>query len=166
MTEPTVPGQIDHDHYRRVLGYYATGVTILTAQRPDGPAGMACNSLTSVSLDPPLIAVCPARTSGTWRAIRDAGSFVANVMAADHVARVRAFARKGQDRFAGVSWHRRSCGPALDDALAWIDCEVVDEHEAGDHTIAVARVVALDGPGDADPLVFFGSRYGTFAERP
>ena len=159
-----LPSQFDPHHYRRVLGYYATGVSVLTAQGPEGPVGMACNSLTSVSLDPPLIAVCPAKTSETWPAIRDTGRFVANVMAADDVARVLAFAKKGRDRFAEVAWHPRDCGPALDDALAWIECVVVDEHDAGDHTIAVAQVVALDAPRDADPLVFFRSRYGTFAE--
>jgi 3-hydroxy-9,10-secoandrosta-1,3,5(10)-triene-9,17-dione monooxygenase reductase component len=168
VTEPPLPleRQIAHSHYRRVLGCYATGVSVLTAQLPDGPVGMACNSLTSVSLDPPLIAVCPAKTSETWPAIRGSGCFVANVMAVHHAARVRVFARKGPDRFAAVAWHPRSCGPALDDALAWIECEMVDEHDDGDHTIAVARVVALEGPRDADPLVFFRSRYGTFAESP
>jgi 3-hydroxy-9,10-secoandrosta-1,3,5(10)-triene-9,17-dione monooxygenase reductase component len=166
VTGPTVPlaSQVDRNDYRRVLGCYATGVTVLTAQRPEGPVGMACNSLTSVSLDPPLIAVCPAKTSKTWPAIRDVGRFVANVMAADHAEHVRTFARTCEDRFAATRWHRRGCGPALDEALAWIECELLDEHDAGDHTIAVARVVALDGPRDADPLVFFRSRYGTFAE--
>jgi flavin reductase (DIM6/NTAB) family NADH-FMN oxidoreductase RutF len=150
------------DAFRHVLGHLPTGVTIVTAHGPDGPAGMAANSVTSVSLDPPLILVCPAKSSTTWPSIRAAGRFCVNVMAGHHEDLCRRFARRGTDRFAGISWTDRPTGPALDDAVAWIECDVRDEHDAGDHTIVVAGVVAIEAASDAEPLVFFRGRYGTF----
>jgi flavin reductase (DIM6/NTAB) family NADH-FMN oxidoreductase RutF len=148
--------------FRQVLGHLPTGVTVITAQHPQGLVGMACNSVTSVSLEPPLIAFCPARESETWRALRTAGHLCVNVMAEQHEAATRAFARKGIDRFAGVAHHPRPCGPALDDAVAWLDCRVRAEYEAGDHLIVVADVVGLEARDNAAPLVFFRGAYGTF----
>lgn len=148
--------------FRRVLGHLPTGVTVITAQLPDGPIGMACNSVTSVSLEPPLIAFCPARGSETWQALRPTARFCVNVMAEHHEAATRAFARKGIDRFAGIGYHPRRCGPALDGAVAWLDCEIRAEHDGGDHMIVVAEVIALEARADAAPLVFFRGAYGTF----
>lgn len=155
--------KIEPDDFRHVLGHFPTGVAVLTADRPEGPVGMACNSLTSVSLEPPLVAVCPAKTSETWPEIRMAGRFLINLIPRQQETTVLAFARKGLDRFAAVSFHPRRCGPALDDALAWIECVIEAEHEAGDHTIVLARVAALEAREDVEPLVFFRGRYGTFA---
>jgi flavin reductase (DIM6/NTAB) family NADH-FMN oxidoreductase RutF len=148
---------------RHVLGHFATGVTVVTAEGPDGVTGMAANSFASVSLDPPLVLVCPAKSSETWPAIREAGRFCANVMAGHHQELCRQFARKDGDRFAGVAWHPRRCGPALDEAIAWVDCVIDTEHDAGDHTIVVARVLGIDAVADVAPLVFFRGRYGTLA---
>jgi flavin reductase (DIM6/NTAB) family NADH-FMN oxidoreductase RutF len=156
---------IESDEFRHVLGHFPTGVAVITADRPGDPVGMACNSLTSVSLKPPLIAVCPAKTSTTWPEIRDAGRFLVNLMHSDHAETVRDFARQGADRFAAVRFHERRCGPALDDALAWIECAIVAEHDAGDHTVVLARVMGLEARDDLEPLVFFRGSYGTFAPR-
>jgi 3-hydroxy-9,10-secoandrosta-1,3,5(10)-triene-9,17-dione monooxygenase reductase component len=156
-----VSTEISPDLFRTVLGHLPTGVTVLTANTPDGPTGMAANSFTSVSLDPPLVLVCPAQSSSTWPAIRAADGFCVNVMAAHHEEVCRRFARKGVDRFAGVPWHARPAGPALDDAIAWIECTLEAEHEAGDHTIVVARVRAIEAAEDGVPLVFHRGRYGT-----
>jgi 3-hydroxy-9,10-secoandrosta-1,3,5(10)-triene-9,17-dione monooxygenase reductase component len=148
--------------FRRVLGHLPTGVTVITAEHSNGQVGMACNSVTSVSLEPPLIAFCPALTSETWPALRSAGRFCVNVMADHHGPISQAFSRKGVDRFAGVDFHPRAGGPALDDAVAWLDCEIRSEHPAGDHLIVVAEVVDLDARPDAPPLIFFRGRYGSF----
>jgi 3-hydroxy-9,10-secoandrosta-1,3,5(10)-triene-9,17-dione monooxygenase reductase component len=148
---------------RRVFGHLPTGVTVLTAETPGGPAGMAANSVTSVSLDPPLLLVCPAKSSTTWPAIRAAGSFCVNVMAGHHEPTTRTFARRDADRFAGVAHHRRACGPGIDDAVAWLDCAIEAEHDAGDHTIVVAAVRAVEAAPAAVPLVFLRGAYGTFA---
>lgn len=153
---------ISSDKFRRVLSHYATGVTIVTAVTESGPVGMTCNSVTAVSLDPPLILLCPARTSDTWPLIAQAGQFVVNVMARDQETLVRQFARKDADRFAGVATHDREHGVGLDGAVAWIECVTEHEHEAGDHTIAVAKVLRLDAHLERDPLVFFRGKYGSF----
>jgi flavin reductase (DIM6/NTAB) family NADH-FMN oxidoreductase RutF len=77
----------------------------------------------------------------------------------------RQFAQVGIDRFAGVAWHERNAGPALDDAVAWIECTIDAVHEAGDHWIVVGAVDRLEvRDADTDPLVFFRGRYGSFAE--
>lgn len=124
---------------------------------------MACNSVTSVSLDPPLISFCLARTSETWPALRSAGHFCINFMAEHHEDLIHRFASKTGDRFADVHHHARQSGPALDDAVAWLDCELRAEHEAGDHFIVLAEVVALDAEPDAAPIIFFRGHYGAFA---
>lgn len=149
--------------FRHVLGHLPTGVTVITALSGDTPVGMAANSVTSVSLEPPLILLCPAKSSTTWPDIRDSGSFCVNVMAGHHEEAVRQFALRDADRFAGVAWTPRAAGPALDEAVAVIECELDVEHEAGDHTIAIGRVVALEARSDVAPLVFFQGRYGGFS---
>jgi len=158
--------QIDPTFFRQVMGHLATGVTVVTAHGAEGPVGMAANSVTSVSLDPPLVLVCPAKSSTTWPSIRAAGDFCVNVMAGHHEEICRQFALKDADRFLGVAWHERPAGPALDDAVAWVECRIRDEHDAGDHTIVVADVLAMAHGEDAVPLVFFRGRYGTFSGGP
>jgi 3-hydroxy-9,10-secoandrosta-1,3,5(10)-triene-9,17-dione monooxygenase reductase component len=149
-------------YFREVLGHLPTGVTVVTASGPQGPVGMAANSVTSVSIEPPLILVCPAKSSQTWPVIREIGCFCVNVTADHQDALCRRFARRHGDRFEGVSYHMRAAGPALDEAVAWIDCSVRDEHDAGDHTIVVADVLSMAAAQDPTPLVFFKGRYGTF----
>jgi flavin reductase (DIM6/NTAB) family NADH-FMN oxidoreductase RutF len=158
------PSKISESEYRRVLGHLPTGVTILTAFRPDGnPIGMSANSVTSVSLDPPMILVCPAKTSTTWPALREAGRFCVNFMASHHADLCIRFAKKNVDRFAGVDWHARAAGPALDDAMAWLQCEITDERDAGDHTVVIAAVTEIEASPEGAPLVFFKGKYGTFS---
>lgn len=150
--------------FRDVLGHLPTGVAVLCADTPGGPVGMACNSLASVSLDPPLISVCPARTSTTWPDIAAQRRFCVSVLASDHEEACRGFARRGHDRFAGVEVVPRAGGPGVADAIAWLDCEIHDEHEAGDHLIVVARVLELEARDDGrGPLIFYRGAYGSFA---
>ncbi|MDW5593840.1 flavin reductase family protein [Conexibacter stalactiti] len=157
---------IDPGHFRNVLAHLPTGVTVIAAHGSDGPVGMAANSVTSVSLDPPLILFCPAKTSATWPKIRAAETFCVSVMAGHHEELTRRFASKEADRFAGLELQERSTGPAPADAVAWIECRLHDEHEAGDHTIVVAQVLAIEATSAADlePLVFFRGRYGSFRQ--
>jgi flavin reductase (DIM6/NTAB) family NADH-FMN oxidoreductase RutF len=153
--------------FRQVLGHFPTGVVIVTAVYDGRPAGMAIGSFTSVSLDPPLVAILPAKTSTSWPAIEAAGSFCVNILSAGQEALCRTFATSGVDKFAGVSWRAAPSGaPALAGALAWIDCTLEQVVEAGDHFIALGRVTALDvGEAGEDqvsgPLVFFQGGYGT-----
>ena len=150
--------------FRQVLGHLPTGVTVVTANGPEGPVAMSANSVTSVSLEPPLVLFCPARNSTTWPHIRDSGRFCINVFAAHHEEYSRRLSARGVDRFAGVAWHARTAGPALDDAIALIACTIDVVHEAGDHLIVVGAVDRLDVREDGgEPLVFFRGRYGSFA---
>jgi 3-hydroxy-9,10-secoandrosta-1,3,5(10)-triene-9,17-dione monooxygenase reductase component len=159
-----VDPKIDGDRFRHVLGHLATGVTVVTAHHHSGPAAMSSNSVVSVSLDPPMVLFCPAKSSSTWPKIHESGRFCVNVFGAQHEETSRRFSARGVDRFAGVAWHRRPSGPALDDAVAWIECTIDAEHDAGDHLIVVGRVDHLEvSSGDASPLIFFRGRYGSFA---
>jgi 3-hydroxy-9,10-secoandrosta-1,3,5(10)-triene-9,17-dione monooxygenase reductase component len=156
--------RIDGERFRNVLGHLPTGVTVVTAYHRDGPAGMSSNSVTSLSLEPPLVLFCPAKTSTTWPRIRESGAFCVNVFAAHHEEASRRFARTGVDRFEGVSWHDRPAGPALDDAVAWIDCRIDAEYPGGDHVIVVGAVQQLEvRDGEVAPLVFFRGQYGSFS---
>jgi flavin reductase (DIM6/NTAB) family NADH-FMN oxidoreductase RutF len=152
---------IEGETFRQVLGHLPTGVTIITANGGADRVGMAANSVTSVSIEPPLILFCPARSSTTWPLIREAGRFCVNVLASHHAELSVLFSRRGVDRFKDVPFKDRWAGPVLDDAVAWLGCELYDEHEAGDHTIVVARVRELEAARDQTPLVFFQGRYGT-----
>lgn len=153
---------IGPDEFRRVLGRLPTGVTVLTAYDGGSPVGMAANSVTSLSLEPPLLLACPARSSETWPLLRAAGRFCVNVLARQHADLAVRFSHRGIDRFDGVEWTRRETGPALPGAAAWVECALRAEHDGGDHTIAVAEVLALEAADGVEPLVFLGGRYGTF----
>lgn len=160
--EPT--RQVDGERFRRVLGSYPTGVTVVTAIAGDGvPAGMAVGSFTSVSLDPPLVAFLPDKSSTSFPKIRTASSFCVNVLAADQEDICRAFATRGGDKFAGVRWTPTGSGaPRLDGVAAWIDCEFESIQETGDHYFVLGRVRDLDSHGERLPLVFFQGGYGRF----
>jgi len=146
--------------FRHVLGHVPTGVALITASTPAGPVGMAVNSFTSVSLDPPLVSFCAAHTSSTWPLVRAAGAFSVNVLGEDHSEVSRLFARKGADRFAGLSHRPGATGaPVLDGVAAHLDCELYAEHAAGDHVIVLGRVVHLDADQGVRPLVFHGGNY-------
>ncbi|MFD6290262.1 flavin reductase family protein [Streptomyces sp. NPDC060205] len=163
---------IDPAEFRRVLGNFATGVTVVTAPgaTPATPAGFACQSFAALSLDPPLIAFMVARTSTTWPRIARAGVFCVNVLGAHQGDLCRRFAVSGSDKFAGVAHEPSpvSGSPRLSGATAWVDCAVHAVHTGGDHLIVVGRVNALGTP-DADPdghdgapLLFHRGRFGHF----
>ena len=148
---------------RTVLGHFATGVAIITALDGDEPVGMACNSFTSVSLEPPLVLFCAAKSSTTWPRIQAAGKWAANVLDDDGEEICRLFAQKGADRFSHIaSTPGRTGAPIVEDALAFVDCEPVDEHDAGDHVIVVGRVVELGYRHEGKPLLFYRGGYGRF----
>lgn len=161
---------VDPAAFRRVLGAFATGVTVVTAPPASpgaGPAGFACQSFASLSLDPPLVAFMVARTSATWPRIARAGVFCVNVLGADQGTLCRAFAVSGADKFAGVG-HRPapvSGAPLLDGAAAWVDCAIHAVHTGGDHLIVVGRVTALGAdPAERPPLLFHRGRFARLAD--
>ena len=151
---------VDSAHYRQVLGHFASGVTVITALHDDEPVGLAANSFSSVSLDPPLVLFCAGYSSTTWPRISAAGHFCVNVLSSEQEAVARQFSGKG-DKYEGIGWTRGLSGaPVLNGALAWIDCVIDAVHEAGDHAVVIGRVVALDAT-DGRPLTYFRGGYGT-----
>ncbi len=150
----------DPHHFRSVLGHFATGVTVITALDDGEPVGFTCQSFSSLSLEPPLVSFAPQRTSTTWPRIRRSGRFCANVLAQDQEELCRAFAVPGADKYAGVGWSPSPAGsPVLDGVLAWVDAEVVEERDAGDHVVVLGRVLDLASPRDVPPLLFFQGRF-------
>ena len=149
---------------RDIFGTFASGLTVITSATPHGPAGFTCQSFASLSLEPALVTFSPARTSTTWPVLRSAGSFAINILPAGHQHLAGQFARSGADKFAGVGHTPSPLGnPVLDDALAWLDCELHAEYDGGDHTIVVASVRHLDAGVEAEPLLFFRGRYAGLA---
>jgi len=166
---PALPPALDPEPaaFRRVLGHFCTGVTVITTADAAGPAGFACQSFTALSLDPPLVLFCPSRTSATWPRIAAAGHFCANVLGAGQQALARIFGTSGQDKFAGVGWAPSPRGaPVLDDALTWVGAEVEAVHDGGDHHVVIGRVTELGPCQPARPLLFYRGRYAETAPRP
>ena len=146
---------------RRAASRFPTGVALVTA-----PGGLALviDSFISVSLEPPLVAFSPSRTSLTWRRMRTTGRFAVNVLAARHAAGIRERARPGGDRLAGLEVDVGAGGmPVVRDAPAVLLCEIDREHAAGDHTLVVGGVKEVRHGPDEPPLVFFGGEFGTVA---
>lgn len=151
---------IDQAALRAVMGHFATGVTVITAMHDGTPLGIAANSFTSVSLDPPLVLFCAGKSSSTWPGIKASGAFAVNILAEEQEPVSRLFSSKDADRFAGVGHRVAATGsPILDGALAFLDCRIESEHDAGDHVIVVGRVVELSVQRDGPPLVFFRGGY-------
>lgn len=146
--------------FRDVLGRFGSGVTVVTAMTGRGRVGMTCQSFSSVSLRPPLVMVVPAKTSRAWPAIRTAGHFTVNLLAADQEHVSNQFARSGADKYADIAWSASSLGdPRLDGCLAWIDCRIHAVHEAGDHDVVIGRVEELTAGAAEEPLLFYRSAY-------
>ena len=148
---------IDQRRFREVVGHFPTGVTVVTAP---GPAGLTTNAFCSVSLDPPLVLVCFDNGSRTLAAVEASRCFAVNVLRAgqDDLAAVFASKRVAAEKFAEVTHTEDHGVPVLDDALAWLVCEAVELREAGDHTIGIGEVVALDVT-EGEPLLFARGRY-------
>jgi len=154
---------IDQARFREVLGHFATGVTVVTATEDGQPVGFTCQSFTSLSLDPAMVALAPAKSSTSWPRIARAGAFCVNVLSDRQEALCRSFAVPGGDKFAGVGWHVGPCGtPMLEGSLAWVECELEAIHDAGDHELVIGRVLGL-GVGEGRPLIFYRSGFGTFS---
>ncbi|MGB3697148.1 MAG: flavin reductase family protein [Gordonia sp. (in: high G+C Gram-positive bacteria)] len=147
---------LESDLLREVMGHFATGVAIITGYDDAEPVGLTCQSVVSVSLDPPLISFCPAKTSSSWPRLRRSGALSINVLAEQQSALCRQFAASGTDKFAGVAHTPAGNGsPRIADALAHIEATIDAEHDAGDHTIVVCRITALSASAATGPLLFY-----------
>ncbi len=148
---------------RATMGAFCSGVVVVTAldDRLGGtPLGFTCQSFVSLSFDPPLISVSPARSSTTWPRIREVGRFAVNILADDHAELSNRFARSGTDKFAGVDWTPSPHGcPLLGGVSAWVECTMWREYDGGDHTVVIGEVTALGHDRDRDPLLYYRGSY-------
>jgi flavin reductase (DIM6/NTAB) family NADH-FMN oxidoreductase RutF len=155
--------EIDSQQFRNTMGQFCTGVVVASACLDGEPVGFAAQSFVSLSMDPPLVALCPAKTSTSWPKIRASGSFCINILASIQQPICDAFARSGGNKFEGLSWSAGVTGsPVLEGVLAYVDCSLEAEHDAGDHTIGVGRVQKLEVVNGGTPLLFFKGDYGSF----
>ncbi|WP_034276126.1 3-hydroxy-9,10-secoandrosta-1,3,5(10)-triene-9,17-dione monooxygenase reductase subunit [Haloechinothrix halophila] len=155
---------IDPARFRRTLGHFCTGVTVVTGMGPDGPVGFACQSFAALSLDPPLVLFCPGKGSRAWPVIEASGAFAVNVLGDSQREVSNVFGSRGVDKFASVDWTPAGSGaPLISGSLTWIDCAVDAVHDAGDHYIVVGRVLTLGDTGTDRPLLFYQGNYTSTA---
>ena len=148
------------EEFRRVCSRYATGIAVATVQGPDGsPHGLTVNSLTSVSLDPPLLLVCIAHTATAYSSFQLAKGFAVNVLREEQIDLSQHFASSKSERFESLSWHAGLHGaPVLESVLAVVECSMHAIVEAGDHTIFIGFVEHAECHEGA-PLLYFASAY-------
>ena len=151
---------INHTELRRVMGHFATGVTVITTRDVDGkPYGLTANALCSVSLAPPLLLVCIDKRAESYPAFERSGLFAINILGLGHEDLSRRFAVSGGDKFVDVSYRSGTTGvPVLEGVLGVVECRVVAGHDAGDHTIYVGEVQHMEA-SQGDPLLFFRGKY-------
>jgi flavin reductase (DIM6/NTAB) family NADH-FMN oxidoreductase RutF len=151
---------IDRTELRRVMGHFATGVTVITTRDLDGkPYGLTANALCSVSLSPPLLLVCIDKGAESHPAFDGSRRFAINILGIEQEDLSRRFAVSGGDKFVDVPYRTGTLEvPLLEGALGVAECRVVSVHDAGDHTIFVGEVEHLEA-ADGDPLLFFRGRY-------
>jgi flavin reductase (DIM6/NTAB) family NADH-FMN oxidoreductase RutF len=151
---------IGPDDFRRVLGHFATGVTIVTTCDADArPTGLTVSAFTSLSLDPPLVLVCVDHKSQSYPALWESGHFAVNMLTTEQELVSRRFASTRMDKFDDVPYRLGDLGvPLIDAALAQLECVTVSRHVEGDHTIFVGRVERA-WTATGEPLLYFRGRY-------
>ncbi len=154
---------IDQDEFRRVLGYFASGVTVVTLARDDALYGITVSSFTSLSLQPPLVLICIDKRWATHAILQEAGHFAVNILGEQNENLSRHFASREPDKFKGIAYHAGLTGaPLLNDALANIECRIVQQADGGDHTIFIGEVLAASTQS-GKPLIYFRSGYHELA---
>ena len=156
---------IDSDVFRRVMGHFVTGVTVVSAFDGEQPFGITVNALSSVSLDPPLVMVALDRRRFLTPIVRSAGRYAVNILSEDQQALSDCFAgapvTPGRDAFCGAAWHPGEFGlPLVDGAIATLECTVVETFSAGDHDLFIGRVETIASEQDHPmPLLYYRRRY-------
>ena len=151
---------IDSREIRNVMGHFATGVAVVTTKDNAGlPFGLTVNAFTSLSLNPPLVAVCIDKAAQCYSCFHESKVFAVNVLSEEQEELSRRFASKGIDKFQEIKWHRgKNDIPLLDGAIGYIECKVANIYEGGDHTIFLGEIVCVSATEDR-PLLFFKGKY-------
>ena len=155
----------ERNELRRIMGHFATGITVVTTHGPDGKRyGLTMNAVCSLSLAPPLMLICVDKRAESHPAFQPARGFVINILDVSQEEISRRFAVSGGEKFGGLACRDGVTGaPVLEDALAWIECRVTEVHDGGDHTIYIGEVEA----GDArigDPLLYYRGQYRVLSD--
>ncbi|HXW84251.1 MAG TPA: flavin reductase family protein [Candidatus Binataceae bacterium] len=151
---------IEKNELRRVMGHFATGVTVITTRRSSGELhGLTANAFTSLSLTPPLVVICVDKKAESYPCFEESKIFTVNILAADQESLSRRFAVSGGDKFIGVAYRAGGNGaPILEGTIAHIECKVVSAADGGDHTIYIGEVLEAE-TREAKPLLFFRGGY-------
>ncbi len=163
LTPMLGPAPVDAPTFRRLMGRWATGVSVVTAREFDVDAGLTVNAFLSVSLAPPSVLISLARDADTTPLIERSGQFAVSVLASSQRALSERFARTAPpaEKFRDLGFHRGPNGLALlDGALAAVECRVVSHTPAYDHLLLLGEIVYQELGTDGLPLVFFRSGYG------
>jgi flavin reductase (DIM6/NTAB) family NADH-FMN oxidoreductase RutF len=157
----------DKDAFRRSMGRFATGVTIITTRLDDHVHGMTANAVTSLSLDPMLVLVCVDKTADTHDILARAGVFAVNILNRKQWELSNRFAKKEFDGAHGLEDVRHGFAvtgsPIIEGAIAYLDCRTAMEHHGGDHTIFIGEVLEAKELSEDAPLVFYRGKYGEFS---
>jgi flavin reductase (DIM6/NTAB) family NADH-FMN oxidoreductase RutF len=165
MADQSAAGEYRTGHdprtLRDALGCFATGVTVVTCVGPDGvPAGLTVNSFTSVSLDPPLLLVCLAKSAASTPALIGATHFAVNVLQTGQQPASIRFSTRDEDRFGTTPWTRGEAGaPILAESLGVFECERHALHDGGDHHLLIGKVIKASFDAALDPLLYFRGSY-------
>ena len=160
----------DSKEQRRIMGKFATGVTVASTVVGDETWGMTANAVTSLSLDPPLVILCVQKDSQSYDKFKDAGCFARSILSAEQPEISDRFAFKGPKDFSGLETATAMTGaPILRGALGWVDCKLSEVVPGGDHDIFIGEIVAGEAVDDDDsasndsesgqPLLYFGGKY-------
>ena len=155
------------DEYRRLIGCFATGVTVITAARGSEVRGMTANAVTSVTLEPLLLLVCVDKRTITYRFMEESGAFAVNILAEDQEQISRALASRDSEearRLVGYTYRRGVTGsPILEGCVAYVECQVTEVFPGGDHSIFIGRVEDGGILREVQPLLFYRGKYGRLA---
>jgi flavin reductase (DIM6/NTAB) family NADH-FMN oxidoreductase RutF len=145
---------------RAAMARFPTGVTVVSALGPSGPAGATANAVASLSLEPPMMLAALDLGSRTLIAVEHAQSFGINVMAGDQADIARRFSTKDPhpEKWHGVAWSGHDGIPRIDGSLIWIGCELADSHQGGDHVVITGLVTRVEA-GEGEPLLFLDGEY-------
>jgi 4-nitrophenol 2-monooxygenase / 4-nitrocatechol 4-monooxygenase, reductase component len=152
--------RLTSDEFRNVIGHFATGVTVITAVADGRPLGTTASAVTSLSLEPPMMLVCLDRESQTGQAVAEVGRFAVNILGEGQADLARRFATKAPNKFDGVQTRPGENGaPLLSDALATLECRVVEQTTGGTHVVFFGEVESGSARGGA-PLAYYRGQFG------
>jgi flavin reductase (DIM6/NTAB) family NADH-FMN oxidoreductase RutF len=151
---------IEKNELRRVMGHFATGVTVITSVRASGEMhGLTANAFSSVSLVPPLLLICVDKKAESYPCFEESKIFTVNILSSEQEAISRKFAVSGGNKFEGISYRIGANGaPILDGAVAYLECKLAGTMDAGDHTVYLGEIEQAE-THEAKPLLFFRGGY-------